>query len=412
MMKMKTFLKSVSVGAFASLLVACGNSNSSEKIEIEYFSQKPEMQATLQEIINDFEKENPTIEVKLSNVPDAGTVLKTRMANNEAPDVINIFPQNADFKAYAADGRFLEIGDDAGLNHLKESAIKPYLVNDKNYTLPLTANAYGIYYNKDKFKELGLEVPTTYADFVKLVDKIKSNGKVAPFALSLNDPWTLNGYHQLAWVTVAGGFDGAEDILIRSPKEGIKDDAKTKAVLERLQLLTDNGQKGATGALYADAVAAFASGDALMLPQGTWAASAVNQQEPKFEYGMFIFPGENENDNYTIGAADLALSISAKTKHPKESKKFLEYLSQPKVMQKYYDVDGSPTSVEGVDTKGKFKETAGVTQYAFTDKNVVWLQSEWESEEEFWNITVEMVKKPNATEFVKKLNAFFDPMKK
>ncbi len=70
-------------------------------------------------------------------------------------------------------------------------------------------------------------------------------------------------------------------------------------------------------------------------------------------------------------------------------------------MQKYYDVDGSPTSVEGVDTEGKFEETAGVTQYAFTDKHVVWLQSEWESEEEFWNITVEMVKNPNSAELVK-----------
>ncbi len=52
-----------------------------------------------------------------------------------------------------------------------------------------------------------------------------------------------------------------------------------------------------------------------------------------------------------------------------------------------------------------------MTQYAFTDKHVVWLQSEWESEEEFWNITVEAVKNPNSGELVKKLNAFFDPMK-
>ncbi len=108
----------------------------------------------------------------------------------------------------------------------------------------MTANAYGIYYNKDKFKELGLEVPTTYAEFVALVDKIKADGSAAPFALSLNDAWSLNGYHQLAWVTVAGGFDGAEDILIRSAKGAIQNDATTKAVLERLQLLKDNGQKG------------------------------------------------------------------------------------------------------------------------------------------------------------------------
>ena len=47
-----------------------------------------------------------------------------------------------------------------------------------------------------------------------------------------------------------------------------------------------------------------------MLPQGTWAATAVNQQEPEFEYGMFTLPGDKEGGDYTIGAADLALSIS------------------------------------------------------------------------------------------------------
>ncbi len=38
-MKMKTFLKCASVCAFASFLVACGNASSSDKVEIEYFSQ-------------------------------------------------------------------------------------------------------------------------------------------------------------------------------------------------------------------------------------------------------------------------------------------------------------------------------------------------------------------------------------
>ncbi|MGT2799693.1 extracellular solute-binding protein [Streptococcus marmotae] len=411
-MKMKTFLKSATLCTFATFLAACGSAGGSDQVEIEYFSQKPEMQKVLQEIINDFEKENPDIKVKFTNVPDAGTVLKTRMANNEAPDVINIYPQNADFKEYAADGRFLEVDKEAGLEHLKSGAVTPYEVDGKNYTLPLTANAYGIYYNKDKFKELGLEVPKTYAEFEALVAKIKSDGKAAPFALSLNDAWSLNGYHQLAWVTVAGGFDGAEDLLIRTPKGGVKDDDNAKAVTKRLALLTDNGQKGFAGALYADAVASFAAGDALMLPQGTWAATAVNQQDPEFEYGMFAFPGEKEGGDFTVGAADLALSVSASSKHPEESKKFLEYLSRPEVLQKYYDVDGSPVSVEGVKTEGKFMETEGVTKYAFTDKHVVWLQSEWQSEDEFWNITVETVKKPDSAELVKDLNAFFDPMKK
>ncbi|MBM6438826.1 sugar ABC transporter substrate-binding protein, partial [Streptococcus suis] len=92
-MKFTTFVKSASVIAFASLLAACGNGSagSSDKVELEYFSQKPEMQATLQEIITDFEKANPDISIKFSSVPDAETILKTRMANNEEPYIINVY---------------------------------------------------------------------------------------------------------------------------------------------------------------------------------------------------------------------------------------------------------------------------------------------------------------------------------
>ncbi|MEY8462175.1 ABC transporter substrate-binding protein [Streptococcus merionis] len=414
-MKLKKIIATVTLASATLLLVACGNggsSSDSDVVALEFFSQKPEMQATLQEIVDDYNESQDKVEVTLTNVPDAGTVLKTRMANKEAPDIINIYPQNADFKEYAADGRFVELTDDAGVGNLKEGAAEVYAVNDKVYSLPLNANAYGIYYNKDKFEELGLEVPKTYADFKDLVATVKADGSIAPFALSLNDAWSLNGYHQLSWITVAGGFDGAEDLLIRSAKGAIDSNAQTtNDVLERLKLLTDNGQKGFKGAKYADAVAAFAAGEALMMPQGTWAAAVINQQEPDFDYGMFAFPTEDGN-SYTVGAADMALSISAESKHPKEAADFLSYLSSPEVFQKYYDQDGSPTAVNGVDTAGKFQETEGITKLAFTEFHPVWLQSEWESEDGFWNVTVETVKKPDATKLAKDLNAFFDPMKK
>lgn len=409
-MKMKSWLKLGTTAALAVCLAACG-SKSTSKVELEYFSQKPEMAKTLQEMIKDFEKENPDVHIKFTNVPDPGTVLKTRMANNEAPDIINIYPQNADFQGWAKDGQFLELTKDAGTSNLKEGAAETYAVEDKLYSLPLTANAYGIFYNKSKFEELGLKVPETIEDFKKLVADAKNKGET-PFALSLGDSWSLNGYHQLAWATSAGGYDGAEDILIRSPKDAISaDNPSLKAVVEDLALLKGNGQKGADGAKYADTVAAFAKGDALMMPQGIWALTILKQQKPDFEVGMFAFPAKEKGKELTVGAADLALSISSKTKHPKEAEKFLSYMSQAEVIQKYYDVDGSPTSVKGVKTDGKFPETEGVTQYAFTDKHIVWLQKEWQSEEEFWNITVKTVKNPDAGQLATDLNGFFNPMK-
>jgi len=243
-MKFKSLLKAATTVAFASVLVACGSSSSgggSASNELEFFNQKPEMQATLQEIVDDYNKSQDEVKVKLTSVPDAGTVLKTRIANGEAPDVINIYPQNADFKGWAADGQFVDLTDESDiLGNLNDGAAEAYAVDSKIYNVPLTTNVSGIYYNKDAFDKLGIEVPKSLAEFQDIVKKIKDDGQT-PFAEALGDPWTVNGYAQLAWIQSAGSPQAANDYLRFSDKGAIKSDEVTKNVAAYLDLLAGNG---------------------------------------------------------------------------------------------------------------------------------------------------------------------------
>lgn len=397
------------------ILVACGNGDgeSSGKAEIEFFNQKKEMQGTLDEIIKDFEKENPDIKVKFTNVPDPGTVLKTRISSGDIPDVINTYPMNADFKEWAKNGIFEDLTGKEYLNNLTEGAAEAYALDDKVYNVPLTSNASGIYYNKTKFEELGLEAPKTFAEFETLVNTIKDEKEV-PFALALtqSEGWMLMGYHQLAWAVETDGGTAANEALRFSPKGAIKpSDPVFNAVADKLDLLANNPQKNARGASYDDVVALFAKGEALMLPNGTWALPAINNQNPEFEIGMFPFPGNNEGEELVVGGADLAVSINESSKNKEAANKFVEYLTTKEAMQKYYDVDGAPTSVKSVETEGKFPETEGVTQHVFTDKQFIWLNSEWTSEVDFHYLTVDYVSDPNRDKLAASLNSFFDPMK-
>ena len=413
-MKFTSLLKAATTVAFASVLVACGNSSSSSSsvTEVEFFSQKPEMQATLQEIVDDYNKSQDEVKVKLTSVPDAGTVLKTRIANGEAPDVINIYPQNADFKGWAADGQFVDLTDESDiLGNLNEGAAEAYAVDSKIYNVPLTTNVSGIYYNKDAFDKLGIEVPKSLAEFQDIVKKIKDDGQT-PFAEALGDPWTVNGFAQLAWIQSAGGAQAANDYLRFSDKGAIAEDEVTKNVAAYLDLLAGNGQSNSDGALYADTVAVFAEGKALMMANGSWALTVINQQEPDFEVGFFPMPGLTADAPVmTVGAADMAVSISADSKNVDASKDFVKYLSSTEAMQKYYDVDGSPTSVKGIDTEGKFEELADVAALAFTDQQAIWLHAEWTSEETFWDANVSYIKNKDLTAYTDALNTFFDTMK-
>lgn len=396
-------------------LTACSKEDDTSadgKVTIEYFNQKTEMVDTLKEIIKDFEAEDPNIHVKMTSVPGAGTVLKTRVLAGDVPDVINIYPQNMDFQEWAKAGYFYDMTGKAYLNNLKNHYANEYRINKKVYSVPLTANVSGIYYNKTKFQELGLEVPKTWDEFVKLVEQIKADGET-PFALAGSEGWTLNGYHQLAYISVTGSGDKANDYLRFSPVNSIStSDSEVKEVLTRLDLLGDKGnqQTNWEGASYNDSVVAFATEKALMLPGGSWVLAAIKQQDPDFEISTFAFPGEKVGQEVTVGAGDLALSISSSTKHKKECETFISYMASAKAMQKYYDVDGSPVSVEGV-VEDDNSPLAPLYRLAFTDKHYVWLGESWTSEGDFFNLTANYLLNQDAKQYTSELNAFFNPMK-
>ncbi|MBZ2148221.1 extracellular solute-binding protein [Streptococcus gordonii] len=396
-------------------LSACGNQGESTDgmVTIEYFNQKGEMVDTLREIAKDFEKENPNVHVKVVNVPNAGEVLKTRVLAGDIPDVVNIYPQSIELQEWAKAGYFEDLSNKDYLKRVKNHYANKYAIDGKIYNIPYTANAYGIYYNKDKFKELGLKVPETWEEFEELVDKIIAKGET-PFAIAGADTWTLNGYHQLALATSTGGGKEANDYLrfskpnaIKSSDSVLKDDFKLLDLFRKKGAMQTNWQ----GAGYTDVVGAFARGDALMTPNGSWAITAINAQDPKFNVGTFPFPGKQKGQSLTIGAGDLAWSISSSSKHKKEANAFVEYMSRPEVMQKYYDVDGSPTAIEGVKEAGSDAPLAGLAELAFTDRHLVWLAQDWTSESDFYTLTGNYITTGNKEDMAKALNAFFNPMK-
>lgn len=94
--------KAIAVASAIGLLVTgvagCGGGSSNEssdgKIHIQFFQNKPESVDITNELIKDFEAENPNITVEQQNSSDYLTVLKSRMAKNDIPDVVSVNSSN------------------------------------------------------------------------------------------------------------------------------------------------------------------------------------------------------------------------------------------------------------------------------------------------------------------------------
>ncbi|NWL89242.1 MULTISPECIES: ABC transporter substrate-binding protein [unclassified Paenibacillus] len=323
-----------------------GNTSSAKKVELEFFQNKTEAKDSFDALIKKFNEANPNIHVQQVNPPDAETVLKTRVAKKDVPDVIGLGATDT-YAQLAKSGIFADLTGDALLNNIQPAylnMLNKLIGSESAYAIPFTANASGVIYNKAIFSELGLEVPKTWDEFMNVAQKAKDAGKTSIYQ-TLKDSWTtLVPFNSLSSDIVGIDFYG------KRAEGTIKfDSPEFREVAEKQLKLLDFGQKDLFGKGYNDGNAAFARGEAAMYIQGVWAIPEILKANPNVELGVFPFPATNdEAKNKVISGVDTLLAISKNTKHSEEAKKFIDFMLQPDNIQFFIDQQKAFSAVKGV----------------------------------------------------------------
>ncbi|OKJ71015.1 ABC transporter substrate-binding protein [Streptomyces sp. CB02460] len=178
----------VSLAAVLALTAtACGDDGSasggegSGKGEITFWDNNGGPRtAVWKEIIQDFEKKYPDIEVKYVPIPIADVQSKydTAIAGGGVPDVGGVGT------AYLANMVSQDALEPLG-DRIKDSSLNGKLVegmvesvkdaagrDDEMYTVPTSANNGALWYRTDLFKAAGLEAPTSWATFYEAAEKL------------------------------------------------------------------------------------------------------------------------------------------------------------------------------------------------------------------------------------------------
>ncbi|WP_025682078.1 ABC transporter substrate-binding protein [Paenibacillus maysiensis] len=375
---MKNALKLITVGLLtASLLSACGNNavnndaaagnsgtTSGEKVKIEFFQNKTEAKTTFDKLVAKFNEANPNIVVSQINPPDAETVLKTRAAKKDIPDVVGLGATDT-FKTLSASGLFEDFTGDPLVDSIQPAYVK--MLNDLTGSselngIPFSANASGVIYNKAMFSKAGVTVPTTWDEFIAVAQKFKDSGKNA-FYLTLKDSWTaLTPFNSLE-PSILG-----TDYFKQRTEGSVKFADSFREIAEKQLKLSEFAQKDIFGKGYNDGNTAFAKGESAMYLQGVWAIPEIVKANPAIELGVFPFPATNDAaKNKVISGVDTLLTISKSSKHKDEAKKFVEFLLQPENVSQYITEQKAFPAVQGVTqddpTMDGFKE-------AFTSGNL------------------------------------------
>ena len=163
-----------------------------------------------------FEAANDGIDLVVDCVSwnDIYTVVNTRIANGQAPDLLNIDV----FADYQADGLLLPAEDWCSAEtyaKFYQAFLDQSVVDGVVWAVPDLASARAMYYNKDILAEAGVEVPTTWEELTAACKTIKEKcPDIYPWGIDMTTDEGQAAFAYYTWGN-GGGFvdDNGEWIL-------------------------------------------------------------------------------------------------------------------------------------------------------------------------------------------------------
>lgn len=288
---------------------------------------------TYQAIADDFSANNEfgvTVNFEFYEREQYKTKLTTLMASNSVPDMF--FTWELDYlKPFVEGGKVYDLteslnADTAWKDSFVEGALEPLTYDEKTYAVPTQSTLAVMYYNKKIFADNGLEIPTTYDDFLKVCDTLKTNG-ITPMSIAAATPWIASEFIQ----QLSNGIGGMD--LYNGIADGSiawNDQANVEAGLDTQDMINKGYfQDGMLGMESDEAKALFQKGEVAMYYMGAWEVSTFIDEASTPEsanIGAFIMPAKSaENNGILVGSVDSSYAIAETCENKEAAVAFLKY---------------------------------------------------------------------------------------
>jgi raffinose/stachyose/melibiose transport system substrate-binding protein len=290
--------------------------------------------ATAKALVDGFEKANPTIKIKTETRPqgtEGDNVVKTRLSTGEMSDVF-YYNSGSLLQALNPEQSMVDLTGDPVLKDVQKSFLPVVSQNGKVFGVPAgSAAGGGILYNRKVYAKLGLQVPTTWAQFDANNDKIKAAG-ITPVVSTFKDTWTsqllvLGDYYNVQATVPAF----AQDYTANKAKF-----ATTPAAEAGFEHLAEMHTKGYLNKDFGSATVdqglkMLIEGKGAHFPLLTFTLPPLLKDNPQVatDIGFFGIPGDDPAHNGATIWEPAAVYAAKTTKHLAEVKKFMAYIASP-----------------------------------------------------------------------------------
>jgi len=323
----------------ASVIAGCGGSSesSSGSADLTFWTGFTDRElGVMQDVVADFEKTHPDIHVKVvGGISDDKIVAAIRGGN--APDVAHSFDAGAYTGAYCSNGAWIDLADYMNQDGLSDDVFPEVPRQYSQFegtrcALPMLADVYGLYYNKDLFAKAGLDGPpqtvSQLMDYAKKLTERNPDGSLKVVGLDPFDGFYENIAAHWApqwgvdWVDESGKSNlaaqpGWADML-RWQKELI--DWYGYDNLVRWQ---------ASAGDEFSAQNAFERGKLAMNLDGEWRVAFIGAEHPELNFGTAPLPvDDGQPDLYGSGyTSGSIIGIPKTSGHKDEAWQLLKYLA-------------------------------------------------------------------------------------
>lgn len=281
-----------------------------------------ETKPLLENLVEQFEQENPMIDVELqvANWDILDGVYTSMISRNQPPDLLNT---NV-YAHYANDGMLNNLRDIISPElaaKLYPNLVEMDTINGVQYAMPYVATTRNLYYNKELFRRAGIEAPpATWSELEEAASKIKAlGGAVEGFGIDLTDNET---HASLSYVFYGAGGEWMKDgrWTINSP-----------ANVEGVAFLKELFDKGLTDSeptvtTRDEKQRILGGGQLAMLISGNYFTSVVPKEFPELEWGKGPIPVKDGMPPLTFGVHDVLVSFKTDHTNAEALSKFLDFL--------------------------------------------------------------------------------------
>ena len=259
------------------------------------------------------------------------SLLMTKINAGECTDIFG--GQSSKFSIvtqFDVEKNAVDLSGESWAGNVDPAAADELSVGGKLYGQPIqdVSACWAVAYNISMFDELGLKIPTNYAEFCDVCDKIMAAG-ITPVYEAVPDGW-----HHVCWTEAAIAAtqaDAGYPDALNDNTATFEGNKELTTMFTQLKEMADKGYFGDNfmSNQYADAPSAIASGEYAMVLYNQGLGTEVNAVDPDFpvdNIGYFVNP-LCDNQALNVNYCGPSRFIFSGSKNIDAAKKYLEFMA-------------------------------------------------------------------------------------